>query len=60
MVGDDRRADGGAEAIGIRTFFVDPVPVQDRPDGFAPLLAEAGIGRDDARPGRPQEWVGDR
>lgn len=43
MVGDDRRADGGATAVGIRTFFVDPVPVHDRPDGFAPLLAEAGI-----------------
>jgi FMN phosphatase YigB (HAD superfamily) len=44
MVGDDRRADGGAEAVGIRTFFVDPLPVQERPHGFAPLLAEAGIG----------------
>lgn len=43
MVGDDRRADGGAEAVGIRTFYVDPLPVQDRPNGFAPLLAEAGI-----------------
>lgn len=44
MVGDDRRADGGAEAVGIRTFFVDPLPVHERPDGFAPLLAAAGIG----------------
>jgi FMN phosphatase YigB (HAD superfamily) len=44
MVGDDRRADGGARAVGIRTFFVDPLPVQERPHGFAPLLAEAGIG----------------
>jgi HAD superfamily hydrolase (TIGR01509 family) len=44
MVGDDRRADGGAEAAGIRTFFVDPVPVAQRPDGFGPLLAEAGVG----------------
>lgn len=43
MVGDDRTADGGAEAVGIRTFFVDPVPVAERPAGFAPLLAEAGI-----------------
>jgi HAD superfamily hydrolase (TIGR01509 family) len=42
MVGDDRRADGGAEAVGIRTFYVDPVPVEQRPGGFAPLLAEAG------------------
>jgi putative hydrolase of the HAD superfamily len=43
MVGDDRRADGGAEAVGIRTFFVDPVPVRERPDGFAAMLAEAGV-----------------
>ncbi len=43
MVGDDRRADGGAEAAGIRTFFVDPLPVRERPGGFAPLLAEAGV-----------------
>jgi putative hydrolase of the HAD superfamily len=41
MVGDDRRADGGAEAVGIRTFFVDPLPAHERPEGFAPLLAEA-------------------
>jgi putative hydrolase of the HAD superfamily len=43
MVGDSRPADGGAEAVGIRTFFVDPLPVQERPDGFAPLLAAAGV-----------------
>jgi HAD superfamily hydrolase (TIGR01509 family) len=43
MVGDDRRADGGAESVGIRTFYVDPVPVRERPSGFAPLLAEAGV-----------------
>ncbi|MGW4420681.1 HAD family hydrolase [Streptosporangium sp. NPDC004631] len=41
MVGDDRSADGGAEAVGIRTFYVDPLPVLDRPAGFAPVLAEA-------------------
>jgi HAD superfamily hydrolase (TIGR01509 family) len=41
MVGDDRRADGGAAAVGIAVFFVDPVPARERPDGFAPLLAEA-------------------
>jgi putative hydrolase of the HAD superfamily len=41
MVGDNRRADGGAEAVGIRTFYVDPLPVQDRPDGFTPMLGEA-------------------
>jgi putative hydrolase of the HAD superfamily len=44
MVGDDRRADGGAEAVGIRTFFVDPLPVSERPGGFGPLLAAAGAG----------------
>jgi len=44
MVGDSRPADGGAEAVGIRTFFVDPLPVPDRPDGFAALLAAAGVG----------------
>ncbi|WP_285566129.1 HAD family hydrolase [Actinoallomurus iriomotensis] len=41
MVGDDRRADGGAEAVGIHTFYVDPLPARERLDGFAPLLAEA-------------------
>ncbi|MCW2944952.1 MAG: hydrolase [Actinoallomurus sp.] len=44
MVGDNRRADGGAEAVGIRTFFVDPLPIEDRPEGFTPLLGEAGVG----------------
>jgi HAD superfamily hydrolase (TIGR01549 family) len=43
MVGDSRPADGGAEAVGIRTFFVDPLPVQERPGGFAALLAAAGV-----------------
>lgn len=41
MVGDDRRADGGGESLGIRTFYVDPLPAPDRPDGFASILAEA-------------------
>lgn len=43
MAGDDRRADGGAAAVGIRVFYVDHVPVAERPDGFAPLLAAADI-----------------
>lgn len=43
MVGDDRRADGGAAAVGIRVFFVDPVPVAERPYGFVPVLAAAGV-----------------
>lgn len=45
MVGDNRRADGGAEAVGIRVFFVDQVLVEERPDGFAPMLAAAGVTR---------------
>ncbi|WP_255415514.1 hypothetical protein [Streptosporangium sp. 'caverna'] len=27
--------------MGIRTFYVDPLPIQDRPRGFAPMLGEA-------------------
>lgn len=38
MVGDNRRADGGAAAIGCRVHFVDPVPVAERPDGLRPVL----------------------
>jgi FMN phosphatase YigB (HAD superfamily) len=41
MVGDNRTADGGGEVMGIRTFYVDPLPIQDRPRGFAPMLDEA-------------------
>ncbi|MCW2916589.1 MAG: hydrolase [Actinomycetia bacterium] len=38
MVGDNHTTDGGGEAIGIRTIYVDPLPAQDRPNGFAPVL----------------------
>ncbi|MFF3615627.1 HAD family hydrolase [Streptomyces sp. NPDC002580] len=38
MVGDDRRADGGAAALGCAVRFVDHLPVADRPDGLRPVL----------------------
>ncbi|MFI6684879.1 HAD family hydrolase [Streptomyces sp. NPDC050485] len=45
MVGDDRRADGGAAALGCAVHFVDHLPVDERPDGLRPVLALAGEGR---------------
>ena len=42
MVGDDRRADGGARALGCAVHFVDHLPVTDRPDGLRPLLDRVG------------------
>ncbi|MFE6281285.1 HAD family hydrolase [Streptomyces sp. NPDC057877] len=38
MVGDDRRADGGAAALGCAVHFVDHLPVAERPDGLRPVL----------------------
>ncbi|MFD8419385.1 HAD family hydrolase [Streptomyces sp. NPDC059466] len=38
MVGDDRRADGGATALGCAVHFVDHLPVAARPDGLRPVL----------------------
>jgi putative hydrolase of the HAD superfamily len=38
MVGDDRRADGGAAALGCATYFVDHLPVDERPDALRPVL----------------------
>ncbi|MFE7899150.1 HAD family hydrolase [Streptomyces sp. NPDC057424] len=38
MVGDDRRADGGASALGCGVHFVDHLPASDRPDGLRPVL----------------------
>ena len=38
MVGDDRRADGGATALGCKVHFVDHLPAADRPDGLRPVL----------------------
>ncbi|MEU8679601.1 HAD family hydrolase [Streptomyces sp. NPDC048560] len=37
MVGDDRRADGGAAALGCAVRFVEHLPVEDRPDGLQAL-----------------------
>lgn len=39
MVGDDRRADGGAAALGCAVHFVDHLPADRRPDGLRPVLA---------------------
>ncbi|MGX1122204.1 HAD superfamily hydrolase (TIGR01509 family) [Streptomyces ambofaciens] len=38
MVGDDRRADGGAAALGCGVRFVDHLPVAERPAGLRPVL----------------------
>ncbi|MES5824085.1 HAD-IA family hydrolase [Streptomyces sp. RG80] len=38
MVGDDRRADGGAAVLGCGVHFVDHLPVTERPDGLLPVL----------------------
>ncbi|WEH32165.1 HAD-IA family hydrolase [Streptomyces sp. AM 4-1-1] len=37
MVGDDRRADGGAAKLGCAVRFVDHLPVAERPDGLRSL-----------------------
>jgi HAD superfamily hydrolase (TIGR01493 family) len=42
MVGDDRRADGGATALGCGVHFVDHLPVTRRPDGLRPVLGLVG------------------
>ncbi len=42
MVGDDRRADGGAAELGCAVHFVDHLPVAERPDGLRPVLELAG------------------
>ncbi len=39
MVGDDRRADGGAAALGCAVHFVDHLPADERPAGLRPVLA---------------------
>ncbi|MGW1884209.1 HAD family hydrolase [Streptomyces sp. NPDC001970] len=38
MVGDNRTADGGAQALGCRVHFVEHLPVDQRPAGLVPLL----------------------
>ncbi|WP_326794638.1 HAD family hydrolase [Streptomyces sp. NBC_01808] len=42
MVGDDRRADGGATALGCGYFPVDHLPAAERPDGLRPVLGLVG------------------
>lgn len=37
MVGDDRRADGGAAALGCAVRFVEHLPVEERPHGLRAL-----------------------
>ncbi|MFD1657694.1 HAD family hydrolase [Streptomyces caeni] len=38
MVGDDRRADGGAADLGCAVYFVEHRLVTERPDGLRPVL----------------------
>jgi putative hydrolase of the HAD superfamily len=38
MVGDDRRADGGAAALGCAVHFVDHLPAAQRPDALRSVL----------------------
>ncbi|WP_030776621.1 HAD family hydrolase [Streptomyces sp. NRRL S-920] len=42
MVGDDRRADGGAAALGCAVHFVDHLPADRRPHALRPVLDLAG------------------
>lgn len=42
MVGDDRRADGGAAALGCAVHFVDHLPAADRPDALRTVLDLVG------------------
>ncbi|MFC7307956.1 HAD family hydrolase [Streptomyces monticola] len=42
MVGDDRRADGGAAALGCAVHFVDHLPADARPAGLLPVLGLVG------------------
>ncbi|MFJ2914255.1 HAD family hydrolase [Streptomyces sp. NPDC087228] len=43
MVGDDRRADGGAAALGCDVRFVHHLPVEERPDGLRTLGLVRGV-----------------
>ncbi|MFD9390098.1 HAD family hydrolase [Streptomyces sp. NPDC060000] len=42
MVGDDRRADGGAAALGCAVHFVDHLPAPERPDALRAVLDLVG------------------
>jgi putative hydrolase of the HAD superfamily len=44
MVGDSREADGGAAVLGCEVYFVDHLPVEERPAGLRPVLALTGLG----------------
>ncbi|MFE6619870.1 HAD family hydrolase [Streptomyces sp. NPDC008086] len=44
MVGDNRRADGGAAALGCAVHFVDHLPADQRPDALRPVLDLVGAG----------------
>lgn len=50
MVGDNRRADGGAAALGCAVHFVDHLPAAQRPDGLRPVLDLVGVTADHAAP----------
>ncbi|MFG2193951.1 HAD family hydrolase [Streptomyces sp. NPDC048639] len=45
MVGDDRRADGGAAELGCAVHLVDHLPVERRPAALRPVLDRVGTGR---------------
>jgi FMN phosphatase YigB (HAD superfamily) len=49
MVGDDRRADGGAAALGCAVHFVDHLPAAQRPDGLRPVLDLVGAAPEASR-----------
>ncbi|MGW0532347.1 HAD family hydrolase [Streptomyces sp. NPDC003032] len=42
MVGDDRRADGGAADLGCELHFVDHLPAERRPEALRPVLGLIG------------------
>ncbi|WP_406732906.1 HAD family hydrolase [Streptomyces sp. NBC_01794] len=42
MVGDDRRADGGAAGLGCAVHFVDHLRVAERPTGLRPVIGLIG------------------
>ncbi|WP_409239519.1 HAD family hydrolase [Streptomyces sp. PA5.6] len=42
MVGDDRRADGGAAGLGCAVHFVEHLPVERRPGALRPVLGLVG------------------
>ncbi|MER5427856.1 HAD-IA family hydrolase [Streptomyces sp. NPDC002588] len=48
MVGDDRRADGGAAALGCAVHFVDHLPAAERPAALRPVLELVGRRTDTA------------